>query len=326
MKKIGVGIIGAGGVGKRVLEAFLKHPEVFIVGICDVNEKILQELSENIGEVHLSTNHLDIIENEQIDLVYIAVPPKYHYPIVMEALENNKHVLCEKPLANSLQEAEAMWKTADEKDLVHAMNFPTYYRNAFKTMNQIIESNRLGTIQRIQVKSHFPDWPREWQKNNWINTREQGGFIREIMPHYIQLIQHLFGRIQDLRSIVTFPENCRQSETGLIATGQLENGIPLIFDGLSGTAENELMEFTIYGSHGIVTLKDWNNVFFGEKNQALTKVEDISPINHLLDLVDNVLKAINGDPATLVTFKEGYEVQRILENLLSYKETEMQTI
>ncbi|MBS4172219.1 Gfo/Idh/MocA family oxidoreductase [Bacillus sp. FJAT-49736] len=316
MNKIGVGIIGVGGVGQKVLEAFNELPNSYIVGICDTNEKILYQVSKRYTSIPICTNYLEVLQNENVDLVYIAVPPKYHYPIVMDALKNNKHVLCEKPLANSLKEAKEMWKTAEEKAVVHAMNFPTYYRNAYKTLNKIVTSNCLGSIQRIQVKSYFPEWPRGWQKNNWINTREQGGFIREIMPHYIQLIHHLFGYMKDLRSLVTYPEDSKVSETGLLATSRLDNGIPIIFDGLCGTAEKEEMEFTVYGSQAVVSLKDWNNIYFGEKNQALTKIGDENPINHLLDLVGNVLNAIKGQPATLVTFKEGYEIQKVLENLL----------
>ncbi|WP_251550242.1 Gfo/Idh/MocA family protein [Neobacillus muris] len=312
--KIGVGVIGAGGVGEKVMEVFSQHPDAEIIGICDTNKKVLSKYFSS--KINLYLDYRDLMDHENVDLVYIAVPPKFHYPVTIEALQKNKHVLCEKPLAHSLEEAEKMLMTAQKKGVIHAMNFPTFYRNAYKIMEEIVLSNRLGDIQRIQVRSHFPAWPRDWQQNNWINTRDQGGFIREIMPHYIQIIQHLFGPIQPLQSLVNYPEAAAESETGLMAAGSLKNGTPVVFDGLTGTGEKEIMEFTIYGTTGVVMLKDWNQVYFGEKNQGLIRLDDAAPINHLLDLVDHVLQAIKGNDAKLITFKEGAAIQQVLEELI----------
>jgi predicted dehydrogenase len=170
-------------------------------------------------------------------------------------------------------------------------------------------------FKEIQVKAHFPKWPSDWQQNNCINKCEQGGFIREIMPHYFQLIEYLLCPILEIHSQVTYPVNPEISETGLIASAQLQNGTPILFDALSGISHTEVMEFTIYGTTGTVSLRDWNQLYIGERNKELVKVE-VSPTNHLLDLVDNVVKSINGKESTVISFKEGYEVQKVLEKLL----------
>jgi predicted dehydrogenase len=314
-EKIGVGIIGLGGVGERVMNAFLQHPSTHIVGICDTNVERLAHFSQTYKDIQFYSDYQELLRNDDIQLVYIAVPPKPHYTITLDALKNKKHILCEKPLAHSISEAEEMFRKADEQGIVHTMNFPTFYRSAFKSFYEIVNSNGLGDIQRIQVKAHFPKWPRDWQQNNWINSREQGGFIREIMPHYIHLIQYLFGPIVNIYSQVTYPTDPKISENGLIASAQLQNGTPILFDVLSGTSQTEVMEFTIYGTKGTLCLKDWYQLYFAKKNREMVRIE-VSPTDHLLELVDNIVKCIDGKESTLISFKEGLEVQHVLEKLV----------
>lgn len=110
-------IIGLGAIGQRVLSSFVNHPEINISAICDRNPDVTRETSEKTGDVLSFTDHVHLLKEADIDLVYIAVPPKFHHGIAKDVMLAGKHVLCEKPLANSLEEAESLAKLADEKAL-----------------------------------------------------------------------------------------------------------------------------------------------------------------------------------------------------------------
>jgi predicted dehydrogenase len=310
-----VAIIGLGGVGERIFHTCMKNSLTKIAVICDLAEEKVKQLGER-HDLKWCTDYRQILEDPNIDLVYVGVPPKYHHKIVMDVLNAQKHILCEKPLANSLAESQEMFEFADKSAMVHAMHFPTYYRAAFYEMSQKVKDGFLGRVKRIEVKTHFRQWPREWQQNNWIGGREQGGFIREVLPHYIQLIRALFGPIQNIRSSVQYPTDPGLCEAGIWATAQLKNEVPVIFEGTSQISQKDEVSFTLYGSHGTLSLEDWNVLKAGVTNDSMTIVS-LEDNNRTLDMLNQVIKAILGEQADVIDFKEGYEIQKVLETLLN---------
>ena len=86
----------------------------------------------------------------------MAVPPKFHHAIVMDVIRAKKHVLCEKPLANSLEEAKEMADAAKEAGIVHAMNFPLNYGQAATKFAELINENYIGKITTIATHDAFP--------------------------------------------------------------------------------------------------------------------------------------------------------------------------
>ncbi|MCY9666489.1 Gfo/Idh/MocA family oxidoreductase [Paenibacillus alginolyticus] len=313
-KRIGVGIIGLGGVGQKLLQTFLQHPSSEVWAVCDNNETLLSHTVSSINHVTGSTSYEDVIQNDNVDLVYIAVPPKYHFPIVMKAMESKKHILCEKPLANSVDEAEAMCRAATQANIVHAMNFPTFFRPSYREFSRRIQEGAIGNLRRIEITTHFPVWPRAWQQNAWIGSREQGGFVREVIPHFIQLILAQFGALHNVTSYVEYPEDPHACETGIIALMELENHIPVVVNGMSSAAPVEHVSLTAIGTQGTLSLANWNQLLFaarGESQQPIILEEK----DHLHELVDFVLQSIIGRNATVIDFSTGLQVQRILEKL-----------
>jgi len=312
-----VGIVGLGAVGERLLWQFAKHPQTVVAAICDTNTVRLKELQEKIENVQIYTNYQELIADASIDLVYVAVPPKFHHPIVLEAAKAGKHILCEKPLANSLMEAEEMAEAVDRADVVNAINFPLPYSNAVHTFKAKWESGTIGSLKRVELKMHFPEWPRAWQQNPWIAGKEQGGFIREITPHYIQVMQDLFGEITYEQSFIDYPSNPELCETGVIAKLQLKDGTSVVIDGLSGIGRKEEISFKLYGEKGTLALKNWGQLE-GETNEQSAFPIEVSDNNEHQDLISEIMKAIEGKQAKLVSFQEGYKVQKLLEHLLKH--------
>lgn len=314
--KIRVAIIGLGGVGSRVKKAFLEHSATEVISVCDLDSSIVSSHTSDQGIVGY-TDYRAMLKQEQLDLVYVAVPPKYHHAIVLDILKSRKHILCEKPLANSLQEAEAMLAAALESGVVHAMNFPTYYRPACKEMKRFLKEGRLGDVRRVEIKLHFPEWPRTWQQNNWISTREQGGFTREVIPHFLQIIQRLFGPVGRVSSSLEYPEDSTACEIGILANIELvaNKNISVLVNGLSHAAVQEETSLTIYGSKGRVSLKNWGGLFFGNEGGEWMDIP-LQSENHLHEMVDNVVKAIWNQENDIIDFDEGTRVQRTLDLLL----------
>lgn len=317
MGKIKVAVIGLGAIGERVLNKFQQHPEVEVAAICDRSANRLEKVKEQLGTVDTYIDHQELLKDKSINLVYLAVPPKFHHQIALDVLKEKKHLLCEKPLANSTEEAKEMMEVAEAAKVVHAMNFPMVYTNVFHEMKEKVSQGELGSIKKIELNLHFTDWPRPWQKNDWISSREQGGFIREVAPHYIQMMMGIFGELNHVKSFVDYPENVELCETGFISKLELANGVPILLNGQSGIGQKEHLSFKVYGDRGTFDLVNWSQLFQSDKETN----SEILPIDRAdkLDIIEEIIKAIEGKPATLVTFKEGYEVQKVLEEILANK-------
>lgn len=317
MKKVyKVGVVGLGVVGQRLISAFQNNENTQITAVCDYNETLAKETAVECGDISYFSDYKDLIQRKEIDFVYVAVPPAVHYEVVMFAFQHNKHVLCEKPLANSEEEAEAMLRAAEESGLIHAMHFPLVYEKAFAIIEDLLSKDSFGEIKRINLKMHFDQWPRPWQQTNWINSRKQGGFIREISPHYLQMILHFFGPVKEVKSYVDYPSNQEQSEQAVIAMLNLENGVRVLIDGLAGQAEKEEIAFTIHGEKQSLTLLNWREVKLANKGEAWKDIKDSELVGSKGSLVEQLVNRLNNEQAFLVGFKEGLQVQRVLEQLI----------
>ncbi|QFT89153.1 Putative 4,5-dihydroxyphthalate dehydrogenase [Bacillus sp. THAF10] len=314
-----VGIVGLGVVGQRLISQFQNSTNIQIASLCDTNLEILNNTAKIMKNVNVYTNYQEMFSKEELDFVYIAVPPAYHHPVVMAAAQHDLHILCEKPLANSIEEAEQMLSVVQEKNLVNGIHFPMAYEKAFATINKMMTDEAFGELKRITLKMHFPEWPRPWQKTSWISSRLQGGFIREISPHYLHLIMHFFGDVKRVITSVEFPDDPNVCEEGVLAILELENGRKVLVDGMSGQAEKEEIAFTIHGTEKSFRLENWRTVKTAAKGEAWTIVDEAHLAPAKFDLIQEFVKSLNGEDAHLVNFKDGLNIQYTLEQLLGHQ-------
>lgn len=314
MKKImNIGIIGAGVVAERIINASKIHTRGNIKGIYDINSKRLKQIIEKY-DLNGTNSYEELLEDGDIDIIYLAVPPKYHYPIALDIFKSGKHFICEKPLANSTEEAKAMYRLSKEQNIVCAMNFPTMYSKAYENIKILLKENFLGDLVKVEFQGYFSKWPRHWQQNNWIATKEQGGFVREVVTHYIQIIQRLFGEIENINTFIEYPEEPNLSETSIIAKADIE-GIPVLINAVAGIGMKEELNLKIFGSKGVIYLKNWRELWISNDDMNMERVEIIES-NGLIDLLDNVFEAIDGEQSNIVDFYEGYKTHKIIEKLL----------
>ncbi len=317
MAKVRIGIIGAGIVGERLIKAIGRHGGGEVMGVYDTNAERLQQMSEEYNLTAVDS-YWELLENPDIELIYLAVPPKYHHFIAMEIIGAKKHLLCEKPLANSNQEAMEMYEAAAEAGIIHAMNFPTVYSASFKRLEELLKEGFIGDLRRIELHGYFKQWPRAWQQTEWIASKEQGGFIREVFTHFVQIILSCFGRITDISTFIEAADNPAASETGIIAAGRLKSGATILFNGFSNIGIEDKLALGIYGTKGMLSLENWRELWISDL-EGRRRIE-VQENDHLAELLEEVFAAIEGREAKLVTFKEGMAVQRVIEGLLGRDE------
>jgi predicted dehydrogenase len=308
-----VGVIGLGAIGERLIQSFVQHSGTEVVTVCDQLDKRAKAVAENLGGIQWYTNHQQMLEEVELDLVYIAVPPKFHHAIAVDVMNKGINLLCEKPLANSVEEALDMKNRAEATGILHAMNFPLNYSQAANTFAKLIGDNYVGKLRRLELTLQFPQWPRFWQQNDWVASREQGGFVLEVGVHFIQQAQRNFGSITFENGQLEFPEDSSKSEIGVLANLVLEDGTPFLINGMSDIAGDERIAFTAYGTEGTLSLVNWGILEGGKLGEPIAKIEPIDL--EASSLIDNLVKALNEEEAILYDFNAGYDAQVILEKL-----------
>lgn len=305
-------IIGTGIVGERIINQLLANSNCKIVSAFDENTQRLKEM-QNKYQVPISTSIEELLETKP-HWVYIGTPPNSHASLAMQVAEKGCKILSEKPLAHDVESGKIMVDCAKQANVLTAMHFPLMYSPAIQTLMNEVADNTLGEILRVELHTYFPHWPRKWQQNPWIGSRAQGGFIREVFPHYLQIMYRIFGNFSFTSHQTKYPEDQNLSETGSFAIGSTDSGIPILINGLSGIGQEELLEFKVFGTKKVLTIRNWSELWVSEKDQPAEKVE----INHTTKtLWDACHDARNGQETTLVSFEEGLIVQRWIDELLT---------
>ena len=306
-----IAIIGTGVVGERIINQALHNEHYTITAIYDENTERLQAMSEKYNIKAASS--LEALLEQGADWVYIGTPPVSHAPLAEKIAAKGYNILSEKPLAHDAKDGEVMVSVAREAGVKTAMHFPMMYSPVVNDVKQLLANNELGKIQRIELHTYFPHWPRKWQENPWIASREQGGFIREIFPHYLQVLYHLFGDLQITAHQTSYPEDETLCETGVTAFGKTEQNIPVVLNAVANIGQEERIDFKVFGDEKVVSIRNWSELWIGEKDKPLTEQQPSSNPDGLLEACH---KYVIGEEAFVVSFEEGLKVQKWIDELL----------
>lgn len=238
MKKLNVGLVGAGFMGKAHVVGYSNMPKLFwpapavpvMKTICDIVPEIAEEAKERFGFEKCCTDWNDIIHDPEIDVVSICTPNNAHAPIAIAALKAGKHVICEKPIASTLEDAKAMAEAAEEaaKKGVISMNAYQYRRvPAIDMAKKLIDEGSIGKILNIrctylQSWSADPSSPLSWRFQKEIAG---AGTLGDIASHVIDIAQYLAGDIEEVTGMMkTYIKERPVQEGGVDLLGTVKLG------------------------------------------------------------------------------------------------------
>jgi predicted dehydrogenase len=205
-KPLRVGMVGYAFMGAAHSQAWRTAPRFFdlplqpqLTAVAGRNAGGLRAAADKLGWESIETNWRRLIERDDIDLIDICTPGNTHAEIAIAALEAGKHVLCEKPLANSVQEAERMTAAADAAAArgVYSMCGFSYRRTpALALAKRMVDAGRLGQIRHVRAQ-YLQDWlsdataPLTWRLDK---EKSGSGSLGDIGAHSIDAAQWITGR------------------------------------------------------------------------------------------------------------------------------------
>ena len=237
---IKVGLIGYKFMGKshsnayRQVAAFYDvplRPEMTV--LCGREEAAVSAAAAQMGWKEYATDWRKVVERQDIGLIDISTPGDTHYDIAMAAAEAGKNILCEKPLANSLDQARQMQEAVERAGVVAMVNFNYRRVPAVQLAKQLIDSGRIGEIRHwravyLQDWIVDPEFPLVWRLQKDLAG---SGALGDIGAHIADLARFLVGEIEEVN--------------GLLTTFVKERPLPAETTGLSASASTQRGQVTV---------------------------------------------------------------------------------
>lgn len=311
---IRIGVIGLGAIGQNLLKAFTANSEVHVMAVCDVDLSLAERTAQPLA-ASVWTDHRQMLDEVDLDLVYVAVPPKHHHAIALDVIAAGRHILCEKPLALTLSEAQDMQRAAQARGVVHALNLPMHGDPGIETFHRLVQDGSLGTLRRAELTLVFPQWPRGWQQNPWIGGREQGGPIREVGPHLLHVILTTLGSVARVWAHTEYPaDDPGTCELAALGTLELASGLLVVVSCLTNVPRPEQVSLTVYGSTGTAGLVNWATPVSAQGQAPLESVPVVGAQKAAgTRLVQALVGRVRGTSGDLVDFSMGVRIQAVLK-------------
>ncbi len=191
-----VGVVGLGWAGQQHMDAFASIEGVELVAIAGMEDDARTELGERYGVTRLHRDWKDLVAEGDLDIVSVAVPTFLHAPITVGALEAGLHVLCEKPIARSATEAQAMVDAARAAGRVLEIAFNHRRRGDIEALKAAIDAGTIGRPYHGRAiwlrRAGIP------ALGSWFTNREMagGGPLIDLGVHVLDYALHLFGEPQ----------------------------------------------------------------------------------------------------------------------------------
>ncbi len=357
MKKLNVALIGYRFMGKahsnawRQVGHFFDLPcEPVMKVICGRDEAGVREAARAYGWEEHATNWEEVVARKDVDLVDICTPGDAHAPVAIAAAREKKVVFCEKPLANTLTEAEAMLDAVEANGVIHMLCHNYRRAPAVALARRMIEEGRLGQIRHyrgtyLQDWLVNPDFPRVWRLEK---ARTGSGALGDLVSHSVDLARYLVGEITEVSGLLkTFiaerpvAQGSRETapvdvDDAALAVVRFESGAVGTIEGTRfATGRKNYNRFEINGSQGSLAFDIENlnelEVYIEEGPDSgwrTISVTDAShpyvsgwwPPGHVLGYehtfthtVLDLIKAVAEQKLPTPNFTDGVQNQRVLD-------------
>ena len=320
MKNIKWGLIGCGDIAqKRVAPALRDLKNCRLVAVSRKQSDLAEEFAHEFGASRWYTDWQDLVQDPEIDAVYIATPVYLHKEMTILAAEYGKHVLCEKPMAINVRECKEMIRACKQNNVQLGI---AYYRHFYPVMNrikEILKSEEIGkpVYVTINVFSFFdkkPDEPR-----GWLNVKKYAGAgpLFDIGSHRAEVFHHLFGNVQTVKGMISTQRFERDVEDTATAIYQYENGMQAVLH-VTHTAFEEQDTLDIFCTEGSLHVSVLNKGDLRIISGSGERTEQHPPHANLhLPLIDHFTQSILENHPFAVSGETGLEVNLMLEPVLN---------
>ncbi|MCH2174558.1 MAG: Gfo/Idh/MocA family oxidoreductase [Lentisphaeria bacterium] len=337
--KFNVGVIGT-GITQHTLSGVKDDPRLNIQAFVDLNEEKLKETADKWGATGRYQDAYEMIDKEDLDIVYVATPNKFHAPISIYALENGAHVFCEKPMAINAKEAKEMQNVADRVGKRIMINHSFRFTEQAWQLKKEVDSGTFGDIYFGRTVWHrrrgMPGF------GGWFGNKEiaGGGPLIDLGVHRLDMALWLMGypkpvwvmgSTYDHIATRIATEQGKEFTVEDLASAMIkfENGGSLIVEAswASNRKENEFMVTELYGTEGGLIQRNLDEGYafeaeiYLERNGAQFDSKLHPPVPAAEHQFGHFMNCIENDVPHISSGNEGIIVMELLDAI--YKSAEI---
>ena len=357
-KTLGIGMVGSGFMGRCHTNAYSSVAGIFEIPF-KPQLKVLADATPDLADAAAralqfergTSDWIDLVRDESVELVDITAPNHLHHPIAMAAMAEGKPVYCEKPLACTLEEAMEMCDTAEKKGIPTLVGYNYLQNPLMKTAKSILDSGEIGepvAFRGVHAEDYMADPKAPYSTR--LDASQGGGVFYDLGSHIISLARYLVGSIDQIFAMQTTVHSIRPKHPGSesmesVSVDDQTHSLVQFENGCRGSLEASWvawgrkmhLSFELNCSKGTLVFNQerFNELRLYEANQRPGrdgfKTLESGPAHgdyakfcpapghqigfnelKVIELVE-LLKAIHGKTACWPDFREAYEIQKILE-------------
>ena len=326
MKKLNVGIIGAGRIGQVHAKSITYHiPQAKIVARSDIYYEGAEKVAESLGIPNAYEDYHEILNNPEIDAVLICSSTDTHADIAVEAAEAGKHIFCEKPVDLTVAKIKKVIAAVEKAGVKLQIGFNRRYDHNFAEIKRLANDGKLGKLQTIKITSRDPEPP------SIDYVKVSGGIFLDMTVHDFDMARFIGGEVEEVyaNAAVTVDEAIGEAgdvDTALIAL-KFKNGAIGVIDNCRKACYGYDQRLEVFGTGGQASAANDTptNVSYINENGNMTD----KPLYFFLeryiqsftDEMTEFINAVQNDELTKTTVNDGLEALRLgLAAKLSVKE------
>lgn len=190
-RRIGIGIVGGGKAGRNFALAIRCCADAEVRAFCTRYEASAREAAEFCGAPGWTADYEVLLNDPEIQAIIVASPDEFHCEHTVRATRAGKHVLCEKPMCRSLEEADRMIREARENGVILMVGFTERYSHPCAEARRRIDAGEIGTPRMVLARRCHP--LSVVRDRDWLNDEATGGVLNYAGPHNIDLICWFMG-------------------------------------------------------------------------------------------------------------------------------------
>lgn len=333
-----VGIVGSGFGVRAHLPAFSAHPEFEVVAL--VSPHSAERIARERGIPNTFSTCEELLKGCNVDVVSVAAPPFTHHDDVIAALAAGKHVICEKPFALNVAQAEAMLAASQRAGTATAVMHEFRWVPQRLAVKELIDNNHLSPLREIEITQLSNrlradvERPRSW----WFDRDRGGGMAGALLSHLIDSATWLAGRAPIRSTGYLRTANPQRRDAQGTFTSTVDDGCWALIDYGNGLvarvsvdAATSLESFTL-AAHGenrtaVASGTDFDTMRLFSVDDEETNELDVKPslygkfasvdrhVPFIMELLDEFVKQIRTGHSAVPTFEEAVATQRVLASI-----------
>lgn len=316
------GIIGCGDVTEvKSGPAFQKVDNSELVAVMRRDGQKAADYAKRHGVPKWYDNADNLIQDPDINAIYIATPPSTHAEYTIKSMKAGKPVYVEKPMAMNAAECKQMVNTSKETGMPL---FVAYYRRAlpmFVKLKGLIDMNAIGDVKMINLILHWPAKPEEldgsagWRVDPSISG---GGHFHDLAAHQLDYLEYVFGPIKEVKGLATNQAGLYQVEDAVTAVFQFDSGVMGTGSWCFTVPDKQTSEVTeIIGSKGRISFSFFSNTVLHIETETMVENFDIPHPEHVHQpLVDLVVKELRGEGSCPSTGETGMRSSMLMDEIV----------